>query len=271
MMTRASAVQTLLATDKAVSTSEAATMNGYVTGTLPTGFSNASFTDSDMTNIANAAAAHSSSIGGLQNQIITFKNDFTVADLNNFKLHMELLSGVDPSPPSGIIKPNLNGLMGLAMSITDTENRFGITFTNYLTGLFGTLFTGDTTVANAQAHLDTNPLPTTYDSLNIVTAVNADPFSTTPTALIASINASSVPLGTYGLTLIDTHKAAFTSHITTDMAYYNATVDKLEQYIQAYSVSGHIQDPYYRFMYDSVFGSTTVKEVITKLNNGDIT
>lgn len=269
LMTRATAVYSLLEADKAVAISEAATMNGYVSGTLPTGFDDASFIDSDMTNIADAATSYASTVTGLQNQITTFKNYFTVADLDNFKLHMELLSGVDPSPPSGIIKPNLNGLMGLAMSITDTENRFGITFTNYLTGLFGTLFTGDTTVANAQTHLDTNPIPTTYASLGIVTAVNVDPFLTTPSTLISSITALNSGVTTYG-TAVDTHKGNFTSHITTDMAYYNATVDKLEQYIQAYSVSGHIQDPYYRYMYNSVFGSTTVKEVITKLTNGDI-
>ena len=55
------------------------------------------------------------------------------------------------------------------------------------------------------------------------------------------------------------------------MAFYNATVDKLEQYIQAYQVSGHIQDPYYKFMYDSLFGSATVIEIATKLTNGEIT
>ena len=271
MIARVDAVKSLLATDKAVAVTEAATMNGYVTGTLPSGFSSAGYTDSDMTNIANAATAFSSAENTLQNQLTTFKNDFTVPDLDNFKLHNELLCGIDPAPPAGVIKPNLNGLMGLAMAITDTENRFGIVFTNYLTGLFGTLFTADTTIATAQTHLNTNPLPTTYDSLNILTTVNGSMSGTTPTALINAIGALSSPMGSYGLDLINTHKAAFTAHITTDMAYYNATVDKLEQYIQAYQVSGHIQDPYYKFMYDSVFGSATVIEIATKLTNGEIT
>ena len=160
--------------------------------------------------------------------------------------------------------------MGLAMGITDTENRFGITFTNYLTGLFGALFTGDTTVATTKTHIDTDPIPTTYDSLNIVTAVNVNPFVSTPAAIVATITALDSTLSTYGTT-VETNQAAFLAHITNDMAYYNATAEKLEEYIQAYSISGHIQDPYYRFMYDNVFGSTTVNEISTKLANGDIT
>ena len=269
MLARVDVVIALLETDRAIATAEAATMNGYVSGTLPTGFSDAEFDDADMTSIADAATAYATANTATQGKLTTFKNYFTVVDLDNFKLHNELLCGIDPAPPSGIIKPNLNGLMGLAMAVTDTENRFGITFTNYLTGLFGTLFTADTTVANAQTHLDTNPIPTTYASLGIVTAVNADPFSTTPAAVIAPISPVQTGMTTYGNT-VDTHKGHFTTHITTDMAYYNMVVDKLEQYIQAYQVSGHIQDPYYRFMYDSVFGSATVKDISTKLSNGEI-
>ena len=218
MLARVDAVSVLLATDAAVATSEAATMNGYVSGTLPTGFDNAGFVDADMTNIANAATAYATAENGLQNQLTTFKNYFTVVDVDNFKLHNELLCGLDDAPPDGVEKPNLVALMGLARSITDLENNHGITFTNYLTGLFGTLFTGDTTVATAQTFLNTSPIPTTYDSLDIVTAVNANPFSTTPTALINSIGAASSPMGTYGLSLINTQMAAFTTHITKDMA-----------------------------------------------------
>ena len=269
LVTRIDAVKASLATDKSTADSESTTMQGYVSGTLPTGFSDAEFDDDDMTSIANAAIAYSTANTALQNQLTTLKNYLTVVDVDNFKLHMELLSGIDPAPPAGVIKPNLNGLMGLAMAITDTENRFGITFTNYLTGLFDTLFTGDITVANAQTHLDTNPIPTTYASLGIVTAVNADPFNTTPSALASSITALNSGMNTYG-TGVETHQGNFTTHITTDMAYYNSVVDKLEQYIQAYSVSGHIQDPYYRWMYDYVFGSSVIQEVISKLNSGEI-
>ncbi len=271
MLARVDAVSVLLATDAAVATSEAATMNGYVSGTLPTGFDNAGFVDADMTNIANAATAYATAENGLQNQLTTFKNYFTVVDVDNFKLHNELLCGLDDAPPDGVEKPNLVALMGLARSITDLENNHGIVFTNYLTGLFGTLFTGDTTVATAQTFLNTNPIPTTYDSLDIVTAVNANPFSTTPTALINSIGAASSPMGTYGLSLINTQMAAFTTHITTDMAYYNMLIAKGKAYVQAYQVSGHIQDPYYRFMYTDVFGHDDIQQTITDLANGTIT
>ena len=270
MLARVDAVSALLTTDAAVATSEAATMNGYVSGTLPTGF-DVSYGDSDMTSIANAATAYATAENGLQNQLTTFKNYFTVVDVDNFKLHNELLCGLDDAPPRDIEKPNLVALMGLARSITDLENNHGIAFTNYLTGLFGSLFTADTTVATAQTHLDTNPIPTTYDSLNIVTAVNANPFSTTPSALVSSINAAAATMGTYGLTLINTHQTAFTAHITTDMAYYRMVLAKIKAYVQAYQISGHIQDSYYRFMYTNVFGHDDIQPTITQFTNGDIT
>ena len=271
MIARVDAVKSLLATDKAVAVTEAATMNGYVTGTLPSGFSSAGYTDSDMTNIANAATAFSTAENGLQNQLTTFKNYFTVADTNNFKLHNELLCGLDDAPPGDISKPTLIALMGLARTLTDLENNHGVTFTNYLTGLFGTLFTADTTIATAQTHLNTNPLPTTYDSLNILTTVNGSMSGTTPTALINAIGALSSPMASYGLALINTHLAAFTVHITTDMAYYNTVLAKVEAYIQAFQVSGHIQDPYYKFMYTDVFGHDDIQQTITQFTNGDIT
>ena len=269
MLARATAVSVLLETDKSVAISEAATMNGYVSGTLPTGFA-VSYSDADMTSIASAATAYKNSASALQNQITTFKNYFTNVDVDNFKLHNELLCGLDDAPPQNIEKPSLIALMGIARSVTDLENTHGITFTNYLIGLFGSLFTADTTIANAQTHLDTNPIPTTYDSLNIVTAVNADPFSTTPSALISSINALSSTMSTYGTTLIDTHQAAFTTHITTDMAYYRMVLAKIKSYVQAYQISGHIQDPYYRFMYTDVFGHDDIQQTITDFTNGDI-
>ena len=107
--------------------------------------------------------------------------------------------------------------------------------------------------------------------MNIVAAVDANPFATTPAALISSINAAASTMGAYGLTLINTHLAAFTAHITTDMAYYNTLIDKGKAYVQAYQVSGHIQDPYYRFMYTDVFGHDDIQQTITDLANGDIT
>ena len=270
MLARVDAVKASLVTDKGVADSEAATMNGYVSGTLPTGFDDAEYDDADMTSIADAATAYATANTALQNQLTTFKNYFTVVDLDNFKLHNELLCGLDDAPPADIEKPNLVALIGLARSITDLENSHGIAFTNYLTGLFATLFTADTTVANAQTHLNTNPISTTYDSLNIVTAVNANPFSTTPAAVIATITPLTGVMNTYG-TSVETHMGNFTTHITTDKAYYNTLIAKGKAYVQAYQVSGHIQDPYYRFMYTDVFGHDDIQQTITDLADGTIT
>ena len=270
--------------DFSVSQSTTNSLTNFANGTLPQSWQNAAsdgqsgYTSNDMSNLASTSSSYFTAITGLKDSIIALKNYIKQTDVDNFKLHIELLSGVDPAPPSGIIKPNLNGLMGLAMAVTDTENRFGVTFTNYLTGLFGTLFTGDTTVINAQAHLDTSPYsPSTYVALNVLTNVTKAYVSGATgdnrvwNHAIASPKISAITTSvTAYKTLVDTHLANLTAHVTTDMAFYNATVDKLEQYVQAYSVSGHIQDPYYRFMYTDVFGSSATKEIITKLVNGEI-
>ena len=271
MLARVDAVKALLTTDAAVATSEAETMEGYVSnyGTMPTGF-DVNYGTTHMTGIAVVVRAYIVTVNGLQNQLTTFKNYFTTVDVDNFKLHNELLCGLDDAPPQNIEKPSLVALMGIARSVTDLENNHGITFTNYLTGLFGTLFTADTTVANAQTHLDTNPIPTTYASLGILAAVEANPYVSTPTIAINSINAAASTMGAYGLTLIDTHQTAFTTHITTDMAYYRAVLAKIKSYVQAYQISGHIQDPYYRFMYTDVFGHDDIQQTITDLANGTI-
>ena len=232
----------------------------------------------NMSNVYEAINDYYNHAVTLDTHLTTLKNYINQADVDNFKLHMELLSGIDDAPPSGVVKPNLNGLMGLASSITDIENKFGIAFTNHLTGLFGTLFTGDVTIAAAQTHMDTDPLSAgTYQSLSVLTNVdkayvinatgddrvwNDDIVESKLTPLFAPFIAHSAQQAT--------HLAAFTSHITTDMAYYYTVVDKLKQYVQAYGVSGHIQDPYYRYMYEQVFGSSVIQETITKLNNGEI-
>ena len=284
LVDRIDVVQASLATEISVSQAQRNTLNGYVSGTLPTGWTDATadsqsgYLDANMTALANNVGLYYTEVSGLNTKLTTLKNYLSQVDVDNFKLHMELLSGIDDAPPSGVIKPNLNGLMGLASSITDIENTFGITFTNYLTGLFGTLFTGDVTIAAAQTHMDTDPLSAgTYQSLSVLTNVdkayvinatgddrvwNDDIVESKLTPLFAPFIAHSAPQ--------DTHLAAFTSHITTDMAYYYTVVDKLKQYVQVYGVSGHIQDPYYSFMYENVFGSSVIQETITNLKNGEI-
>ena len=285
LVDRIDVVQASLATEISTSLSEKTTIlnRGFNAG-RPQGWHDAvadgqsGYSHHNMSDVYEAINDYYDHAVTLDTHLTTLKNYITQTDVDNFKLHMELLSGIDDAPPSGVIKPNLNGLMGLASSITDIENTFGITFTNYLTGLFGTLFTGDVTIAAAQTHMDTDPLSAgTYQSLSVLTNVdkayvinatgddrvwNDDIVESKLTPLFAPFIAHSAPQ--------DTHLAAFTSHITTDMAYYYTVVDKLKQYVQVYGVSGHIQDPYYRFMYENVFGSSVIQETITKLKNGEI-
>ena len=271
LVTQIDATNTILDTDIAVANSEATTLQGYIDGTLPNGWANASspgpYDDGDMASVKAGIEAYVTRATASKANNTIFKNFLTVVDVDNFKLHNDLLCGLRLSPPPAIIKPTLNGLMGLTRAITDIENNFGVTFTNYLVPLFDTLFTGDTTIAAAKAHMDTTPIPTTYDSLNIVTLVNADPFTSTPAAIEQLIGG--ITFSTYD-TAVDTHQTAFQTHITNDMAQYDLVVAKLSSYVQAYQISGHIQDPYYAFMYTDVFGSASVNDIITLLQNGDI-
>ena len=268
LVTQIDATNTLLDTDIAVANSEVTTLQGYIDGTLPTGWSDAGYDDNDIAGVIVGINAYVTRATASKTNNTVFKNFLVQVDVDNFKLHNDLLCGLDDAPPAGIEKPSLIALMGITRSITDMENNHGITFTNYLPGLFGALFTGDTTIAAAKAHMDTNPVATSYDSLNIITLVNNDPSQNTPASLEQLIGA--LTFTTYD-SAVDTHQAAFQTHITNDMAQYDLLVLKLKLYVQAYSVSGHIQDPYYAFMYTDVFGSTTVNTIITQLQNGDIT
>ena len=271
LITQIDATNTILDTDIAVANSEATTLQGYIDGSLPNGWANASspgpYDDGDMASVKVGIEAYVTRATASKANNTIFKNFLTVVDVDNFKLHNDLLCGLRLSPPPAIIKPTLNGLMGLTRAITDIENNFGVTFTNYLVPLFDTLFTGDTTIAAAKAHMDTTPIPTTYDSLDIVTLVNADPFTSTPAAIEQLIGG--ITFSTYDA-VVDTHQTAFQTHITNDMAQYDLVVAKLSSYVQAYQISGHIQDPYYAFMYTDVFGSASVNDIITLLQNGDI-
>ncbi len=285
LVARIDVVLGLLATDISNSTADAAEFGAWQGNSfLPTGWNDAyldGLTQYDGNNgiaLASTVSAYVTTCTELQTKLTTLKNYLTVVDLDNFKLHMELLSGIDPAPPSGIIKPNLHGLMGIAMAITDTENTFGITFTNYLTGLFGSLFTGDVTIAAAQTHMDTNPFSGgTYASLNVSSNVNKAYVSGATgdalpweNSIVSAKIATITPSITAYVASIDTHQDAFTSHITTDMAYYNMVLAKIKAYVQAYQISGHIQDPYYRFMYTDVFGHDDIQQTITDLANGTI-
>ena len=259
---------TALTADIVVATAASTTVQGYIDGTLPTGWVAASYTSNDMSATKVGIDQYVSRATVSKTNNTTFKNFLTQVDVDNFRLHNDLLCGLDDAPPPGVDKPSLIALMGIARSITDLENNHGVAFTNYLPGLFGTLFTADTTIAAAKAHMDTNPLPTSFNSLNIITRVNNAPMQDTPAELEQLMG--NITFTTYD-GLVDTHQAAFQTHITNDMAYYNAVLAKIKAYVQAYQISGHIQDPFYRFMYTDVFGHADIQQTITDLANGTIT
>jgi len=279
LITKIKSRKTELTNAKVSVDADITTLEGYVeavdppttppTTNLPQCWEEAGFGTGDIQSIISALQSLS---GSLQTGIDTaeeLRNELETVDIDNFKLHMELLSGIDEAPPPGIIKPNNPALMGLVRAVTDIENRFGITFTNYLVLVFETLFLGDLTIANAQTSVDVDPLSGTYPA--VITRVNACPTeANAPTNIVNDINAYAAPLNAWNAD-VATHKPIFEQHIADDMAEYNSLQDKLDRYVQAYNISAYIRDPYYAFMYTDVFGSGSVNNIIVQLQNGDIT
>jgi len=281
-------VTTQLETDDNTAESEKPTLDGYtitptdpltgqpeidpLTGepitNLPDGWSAAGFTASDISSIISAINGYQSENQLIRTNLATLKTFITTPD-DTFKLHNDLLSGVRQVPPPNNEKPNVSSLMGLVSSITSLENSFGIPFTNYLELVFGALFTGDVTISDAQALLDTDPIPTTYASLGVLSQVNADPVTSSPTQIITDIN--NLLSGSVYATSVLTHKDNFETHITDDTNEYEIVLDKLDRLLETFGISSYFSEPYYKFMYSDVFGSTELKQIITDLDNGDIT
>ena len=289
MVARIDAVQALLAIEMSASLSDYNTFAGFAAGggaNLPQGWIDATndsvtgYTSADMSPVASTVNTYYQACLLTTNNLTTLKNYVTVIDLDNFKLHMELTSGIDMAPPPGIIKPNNPALMAIVLSLTELENRFGVTFTNHFTGVFGTLFTGDVTIAAAQTHLDTDPLSAgTYSPLGIMAGVTK-PYVPGATGedviwnnpiVAPKVAPLAVPVLLYNAPLISTHQAALTTHIEEDMAYYDDCVNKITQMTAAYGISSHIQDPYYAYPYVGVFGTPDLNTIIQQYMDGEIT
>lgn len=243
---------------------------------IPDCWQDAGFTSGDISSIISALNGIVSNIDTAINTILPeLKTEINTVDIDNFKLHMDLLSGVREFQPEDleIDKPNNPILMGLVRSITEIEHRFGIEFTNYLVLVFETLFIGDLTIANTQTDLDADPLNGTYAAINVVGRVNACPpnlESNAPAVIIADINTFSANLAQWNTDVAE-NKPIFEQHVIDDMAEYDSLNDKLARYLQAYGISAYIQEPYYAFMYTDVFGSPEVVNIINQLQAGDIT
>jgi hypothetical protein len=248
-------------------------LTGLPFSNIPECWDNAGYGGGDISTIISALSGIISNIDNAINTILPeLKAEINVVGIDNFKLHMDLLSGVVFQPPIGIIKPNLDALMALAMGLTDIENRFGVTFVNHLVPLFGTLFTGDTTIANAQTDLDADFFVGTYAGLNVIGRVSACPpnlESNAPTVIAADIATFAANNAAWN-TAVEANKPLFEQHIADDMAYYDTATDMLQAYLRSHGVASHIQDPFYAFMYTDVFGTAEVNAIITQYLNGEI-
>jgi hypothetical protein len=241
---------------------------------IPDCWQTAGHTSGNISSIISALNGIVSNIDTAINTILPeLKTEINTVDIDNFKLHMDLLSGVRETAPIGIIKPNNPALMGLVRAVTDIEHRFGITFTNYLVLIFETLFIGDLTITNTQTDLDADPLTGTYAALNVVGRVNACPpelESNAPTVIISDINIFSANLAQWNIDVAE-NKPIFEQHVIDDTVEHDSLQDKLSRYIQAYGISAYIQEPYYAFMYTDIFGSPAVVNIINQLQAGEIT
>ena len=239
---------------------------------LPECWTNAGHTSADIDTIISALNGIVSNIDTARNTILPdLKTEINTVDIDNFKLHMDLLSGVRPQPPANIEKPNNPVLMGLVRGVTEIENRFGIAFVNYLQLAFESLFLGDLTIANTQTDLDVEPFVGTYSTTDVVNRVSTCPVGNfLPTLIVSDINTFGAPLSQWN-TDVAVNKPIFQQHVTDDTAEYDSLVDKLERYVQAYNISNYIQEPYYAFMYTDVFGSASVNNIINQLQAGEIT
>lgn len=240
---------------------------GELVTNLPDGWAAAGFIESDISNIVSSINSYQTANELIRTNLAILKTFITTAD-DTFKLHNDLLSGVREDPPQANVKPTLRGLMGIVSALHTLENSFGVPFTNHLEKVFGTLFTGDLTINNAQSLLNINPIATTYSSLTVLTRVNEDPFEETPTAIISDIN-DLLGSSTYATDVL-IHRDNFQTHITDDTNEYNIVVDKLDRFVQSFSISGYIDEDYYKFMYTDVFGSQALKQIINDKDTGVI-
>ena len=277
MTTRMDTVIAALNTDKATALAEIGFASSPGTlaffaansNNLPASFTSGGGTFSDMQAIHNAAVNYKQAAEACITAMNNLKGFVSTIDVDNFKLHMDLLSGIRFDLPVTIEKPNLFALIGVTQALTSMRDRFGETFINYLVLLFGTLFTADDTIAAAKAHVDTDPIPTTYASLNVLTRVQASPFNESPSTIINEINAVTGTVTPY-TPLVVSHQANFQTHITDDTNEYNAANALLEHYLFGLNVSEHLTDNYYKFMYTDVFGSTGIKTIIQQIDDGII-
>ena len=86
-----------------------------------------------------------------------------------------------------------------------------------------------------QTFLDTNPIPVTYASLGVLSSVQADPYTGSPSGIATSVN-DLLGSSTYAATVL-THKDNFQTHITNDTKEYESLEDKLYRYVKANAVT----------------------------------
>ena len=102
LVTQIDATNVPLTADIAVATAAATTVQGYIDGTLPAGWVAASYTSNDMSAIKVGINAYVTRATASKTNNTVFKNFLVQVDVDNFKLHNDLLCGLDDAPPAGV-------------------------------------------------------------------------------------------------------------------------------------------------------------------------
>jgi len=265
-------IQTNLGAEINGTNSDENQINAWIAGTPPSAWTNAGYTDANLTSINTAIDAYQAVLVSCKTDVDSILASLTGTGDSHFLFHNKLLCGLTQIPPSDPFRPNFDILISYVQQMEMLEYELGVPFTSYLTKLFGCLFTGDNTINTTIGNIATNPpwsgSPYDMGSYNVQSVITAG--ATSPSAIIAVINGFTTTVTAYEV-LVTADNAAFTAHITNDRNEYSTVVTFLDEHQEGIKHSAFWVDPYHKFMYTDVCGSIAANEIITDRDNETIT
>ena len=272
LVNRLLSIQTNLGAEINGTNSDENQINAWIAGTPPIAWTNAGYTDANLTSINTAIDAYQAVLVSCNATTNAILASITGTGDSHFLFHNKLLCGLTQTPPSSPFRPNFDILMSYVQQMENIEYELGVPFKSYLKLLLGCLFTGDDTIDTATGNLMTNPpwsaAPYDMGTYNVQSVISAG--ATTPSAITTVINGFTASVTAYNV-LLSADNAAFTAHITNDRNEYSTAITFLDQYSDGTKHGAAWVDPYHKFMYTDVCGSIAANEIITDIDNEIIT
>ena len=265
-------VQINLTAETTGSNTDETQINAWIAGTPPSNWTNAGYTDANLTSINSAIDAYQTELTSCQSSISSILTNINTST-GAFRQHNERLCGLQAAGTSPFV-PDYQHLMITARRIMRLYDELGIPYENFLLKLMGTLFTGSDTIntaignilAPATAPWSGTPYDMgTYDVQSVISAG-----ATTPSAIITVINGFATSVTAYNV-LLTADNAAFTAHKTNDEAEYAAANLREAQIGDGQKHIGWWTDPFYKFMYTNVIGSRKTNDIIAHIDDETIT